>query len=129
MCFTLCSSALALSNEYGFKVECYGPQLKDIKVRDGKLELTFKYGKGLHIVNNTGEKVSAGLNYLYVAGADGQFHPALSKIENGKLIAWSPEVSTPIQVKYCTEDYCKGNLYNEAGLPGYPFFVSLPAQF
>ena len=121
--------ALALANEYGFDLECYGPQLKDVKAREGKIEITFKYGKGLHIVNNAGEKVSAGLNYLYVAGADGEFHPALSKIENNRLVVWSPEVSAPVQAKYCTEDYCKGSLYNEAGLPGYPFFVSLPAQF
>ena len=122
-------AALALANEYGFNVECYGPLLKDVKSRNGKMELTFKYGKGLHIVNSAGEKVSSGLNYLYVAGIDGVFHPALSKIENNRLVVWSPEVSAPTRVKYCTEDYCKGNLYNEADLPGYPFFVSLPAQF
>ena len=121
--------ALALANEYGFNVECYGPLLKGAKVRGREVEISFKYGKGLHIVNNAGEKVLGGINYLHIAGPDGVFHPALSKIEDNRLVVWSPEVSAPVQVKYCTEDYCKGSLYNEAGLPGYPFFVSLPAQF
>ena len=121
--------ALALANEYGFNMECYGPLLKVAKVRSGKVEISFKYGKGLHIVNNAGEKDLEGTNYLHIAGPDGVFHPALSQINNGKLIVWSIEVTDPVQVKYCTEDYCKGNLYNGAGLPAYPFFVSLPAKY
>ena len=83
--------------------------------------LSFGHSKGLYILNTAGEKVSAGVNYLYVAGTDGIFHPALSEIIGGKLHVWSPDVTAPVQVKYCTEDYCKGNLYNGAGLPAYPF--------
>jgi hypothetical protein len=119
----------ALAKEYGKRVECCGPALEKISADGNKLVLSFKNSKGLHILNGSGEKVSAGVNYLYVAGADGVFHPALSEIIGGKLHVWSPSVPTPVKVKYCTEDYCKGSLYNSADLPAYPFFVSLPAQF
>lgn len=111
----------ALAKEYGKKVECCGPLLEKVSVEGNRMVLSFGHSKGLYVLNAAGEKVSAGVNYLYVAGTDGNFHPALSEIIGGKLHVWSPDVPAPAQVKYCTEDYCKGNLYNGAGLPAYPF--------
>ena len=111
----------ALAGEYGKKVECCGPILEKAIVEGNRMVLSFGHSKGLYVLNAAGEKVTAGVNYLYVAGTDGIFHPALSEIIGGKLHVWSPDVPAPAQVKYCTEDYCKGNLYNGAGLPAYPF--------
>ena len=45
----------------------------------------------------------------------------VSRIEKGKLTVWHPDVKEPVKVKYCIEDYCKGNIYNGAGQPAYPF--------
>jgi hypothetical protein len=78
------------------------------------MEITFDHALGLKI---QGDNAS----YLYIAGNDNIFHQALSKIENGKLIVWSDDVENPVHIKYCTDKYCKGNIYNEAGLPAYPF--------
>lgn len=114
-------AALALANEYGKKIECYGPVFKEMKRDSDKLIISFQHGEGLYIKNGIGEKSHSGANYLLIAGEDGIYYPALSRVEGDKLILWSPDVQTPAHVKYCTEDYCKGNIYNGAGLPAYPF--------
>ena len=117
----------ALAKEYDMNVECSGPRFKKMKIEKGKAIITFHNGKGLHFANLlpdnslSPQEESAMARYLHIAGADGIWHPAHSRIENNRLIVWSPAVPSPTQVKYCTEDYCKGYIYNGAGLPAYPF--------
>ena len=119
----------ALAKEYGHKVECSGPQFKEMKAINGKLEISFHYGKGLYAGNllpdnsivTAPTSSTTAVKYLHIAGADGVYYPAYSTIENDKLIVWHPAVAAPAHVKYCTEAYCKGSLYNAAGLPAYPF--------
>lgn len=121
----------ALAKEYGKAIECEGPIFKEMKIKDGKAIITFRNSKGLHLGNilpdNSVEPAGPQemARYLHIAGADGVFHPALSRIEGEKLVVWSPEVPKPAKVKYCQEDYCKGNIYNGAGLPAYPFAISM----
>lgn len=105
---------LVLAKEYGKKIECFGPIFKSARAKGNLLEITFDHAQGVCI---RGEEAA----YLHIAGADNIFHKANSKIENGKLIAWSEAVENPVYVKYCTDKYCKGNIYNGAGLPAYPF--------
>jgi hypothetical protein len=105
---------LVLAKEYGKKTECFGPIFKSAQAKGNLMEITFDHALGLKI---QGDNAS----YLYIAGNDNIFHKALSKIENGKLIVWSDDVENPVHIKYCTDKYCKGNIYNEAGLPAYPF--------
>lgn len=118
-----------LAKEYGYKIESSGPQIRSIKSTQGKLIISFRNGKGLYagtlLPDNTISPAPAGsttsVRYLHIAGEDGVFLPAHSSIENGKLTVWHPQIPEPVHVKYCTEDYCKGTLYNAAGLPAYPF--------
>lgn len=109
----------AFAKEYRMNVEFCGPLFKSAKVNDGKVKIAFKYDKGLYI---KGEK-NAG--YLYVSDSQGKRHRAFSAIENGKLTVWHPDVKEPAVIEYCTDDYCKGDIYNGAGLPAYPFKVDL----
>jgi hypothetical protein len=112
---------VVLAEEYGKKIECYGPVMKRIERKGNELVVEFDNAKGLHVALPSGEKSSEGAAYLHVAGADGKFYPAFSRIVKGKLVVWHPNVAQPVKVKYCTEDYCKGNIYNGAGVPTYPF--------
>lgn len=117
----------ALAKEYGRDIECAGPLLKKMKIKDGKAIITFRNSNGLHfgeiLPDGSIAPAPAGemARYLHIAGADGIFFPALSRIEAGRLVVWNPAVPKPVQIRYCQEDYCKGNLYNGAGLPAYPF--------
>ena len=111
----------ALAKEYGKNVEYCGPQFNKMKVKAGKAIIGFKNGNGLHILNSNGQKSSSGAAYIHIAGPDGLFYPANSAIKGKRLILWHPDVDVPTKVKYCTEDYCKGNIYNGDNLPAYPF--------
>jgi hypothetical protein len=112
---------VVLAEEYGKKIECYGPVMKSVVCKGNELVVEFGHAKGLHVVTASGEKKDEGAAYLHVAGADGKFYPAFSRIEKGKLVVWHPDIEAPVKVKYCIEDYCKGNIYNGAGQPAYPF--------
>ena len=117
---------VVLANEYNGKIECYGPVVKSVASRGNELVVRFDHAKGLHALLPSGERSSVGVAYLHVAGADGVYYPAYSRIEAGSLIVWHSEVKMPVKVKYCTEDYCKGNIYNGAGQPAYPFEAQVP---
>ncbi len=139
---------LVLANEYGIKDACYGPIFKDARIVGDAVMVTFKYSKGLTIIRNENENgngtesengneklqnsidgvkhnIGAMADYLYIAGSDGIFHPACSKVVKGKLRVWSPAVKEPVYIKYCSDDYCKGTIYNSAGLPAFPFKIEI----
>lgn len=109
----------ALNREYGKNVECCGPLYKSHKVIGKMVEITFHYAAGLYI------KDGAEVNDLFVAGEDGNFYPANGVVEGEKLKIWSEKVSHPKFVTYCCSNYCKGNLYNGASLPAYPFRIEI----
>ena len=117
----------ALAKEYGKNVEHSGPLYKSAKIEKSKIIITFEHSKGIHIKEEgkSSQNKEAQANYLYIYGPDSVAYKANSHIKNGKLVVWSPQVSNPVGVRYCTEDYCKGNIYNGADLPAYPFDIRL----
>jgi len=58
---------------------------------------------------------------LFIAGADKIFYPATAKIDNNKLIVWSPKVSQPVAVRFGFSNAAIGNLFSKEGLPVNPF--------
>ena len=117
----------ALAKEYGKNVEHSGPLYKSAKIEKSKIIITFEHSKGIHIKEEgkSSQNKEAQANYLYIYGPDSVAYKANSHIKNGKLVVWSQQVSNPVGVRYCTEDYCKGNIYNGADLPAYPFDIRL----
>ena len=58
---------------------------------------------------------------LELAGADKNFHPAQGRIERDTLLVTSPDVKTPVAVRYAWHNAPVANLFNGAGLPAAPF--------
>lgn len=58
---------------------------------------------------------------LFIAGVDKIFHPAMAKIENDKLIAWSKDVPQPVAVRFSFTNAGVGNIFSKEGLPVAPF--------
>lgn len=59
-----------------------------------------------------------------IAGEDRVFHPADAMIyesDPGHIVVSSPEVPTPVAVRYGYSDYLSGQVKNNAGLPLIPF--------
>lgn len=94
-----------------------GPEVQEMKIKEGKITLTFKNtGSGL-IAKGGGE-----LKQFAIAGADKKFVWATAKIEGNKVIVWSNTVADPIAVRYAWADNpIDANLYNKEGLPASPF--------
>ena len=107
---------MAMANVYGRKLEYSGPVYESMKVSGNAIRVKFSHlGGGL--VAKDGP-----LKWFAVAGADGKFVSAEAKIEDDVVVVSSPEVSTPVAVRYAWDNYPEGcNLYNAAGLPAAPF--------
>ena len=135
-------SRIALANVYGRKMEYSGPVYAGMKVEGDSVRLSFTHGGGLttHYPDGLYEHVSAAdpttgkvaaeipasndgpLKGFQIAGADGKYVDATAAIDGGAVVVRSPEVSTPVSVRYAWDSYPYGaNLYNSAGLPAVPF--------
>ncbi len=107
---------LALKNTYGRGVVEQGPLFDRAEFGGGKVLIRFKPSSSPLVVHG------AALAGFEVAGADGKFHAAEAKIV-GKdtVLAHSPQVAAPQQVRYLWADNPVATLYNEADLPASSF--------
>ena len=106
---------LARNIAYGEKVECYGPQYRDMRIKGNQVILSFDHaGGGL-------ESRGGRLRGFAVCGADRKFVWANAEIDSGKVMVSTPEVEKPVAVRYGWADYPVVNLFNHEGLPASPF--------
>jgi len=107
---------IALANVYGRKIEYSGPVFESMTVDADTIRLKFS-----HIGNGLRAK-SGPLKWFEMAGGDRRFVQAEARIEGDTVILSSPELKSPIAVRYAWDSYPEGcNLYNDAGLPAVPF--------
>ena len=94
-----------------------GPIFRSLKVKGKKITLEFD-----HIGSGLTTRDDEALQGFAVAGADGKYHWASTKLKKKKVIIWSDKVSKPLSVRYAWADNPDtANLYNEEGLPAMPF--------
>ena len=105
----------ARANVYGEKIPFSGPLPTGHKISGSEMILSFKHTDG-GLVAKDGE-----LSGFVIAGADKKWHWAKARIEGERVVASSPEVKSPVAVRYAWADNPKCNLYNVAGLPASPF--------
>jgi len=104
----------ALAKVYGEKIPFSGPLPSGHKISGDEIVLSFTHTDG-GLVAKHGE-----LNGFVIAGADKQWHWAKARIEGEKVVVSSPDVKSPVAVRYAWADNPKCNLYNGAGLPASP---------
>ena len=119
----------ALAKDYGKTSLVYsGPLYKDMKAEGGKIRLSFDCaGSGLIVGRKEGlkpvvEDSGAKLKKFAIAGEDKKWCWADAVIEGKTVVVSSPQVPTPVAVRYAfsmNPDGC--NLYNKEGLPASPF--------
>ena len=110
---------LALQAEhlaYGAQIVSSGPLYRDMKVEGSRVILSFDdVGSGLVTRGDS-------LAYFAVAGADRHFVWADAVIRGNTVIVSSPQVPSPVAVRYAWAGDPRGcNLYNREGLPASPF--------
>ena len=108
----LARAARAIS--YGETVEYYGPMFRQAAPEEAAIRVWFDHAKGLMA---KGGEVTG----IEVAGRDGKFSPATAKIDGETIVASSPDVPEPIQVRYGWANSPQCNLFNGEALPASPF--------
>lgn len=91
----------------------YSPILKDYKIEEGKVIISFYYMDGERLEVKGGDKIDG----LFIAGKDRKFLPAQYKIDGNKLIVYNSSISKPVSVRYAFSDTTLTNLYSSNGLP------------
>ncbi|MBR6371728.1 MAG: hypothetical protein IKS20_00960, partial [Victivallales bacterium] len=99
-------AASALHNIYGQDVLPCGPEYRKAVPEDGGLRVFFDYAEGMELRGQPGKS-------LYIAGADGKFHPADSAVIDGdSILLKSDKVKKPLFVRYAWSDNPNNILYN-----------------
>jgi len=105
----------ALANTYGEKREYSGPLYENMRVEGNSIRLSFRHvGSGLEL---RGDSPTA----FIVAGDDRKFHRAAARVDGDTILVSSPEVSSPVAVRYAWADSPASTLFNKDGLPASPF--------
>jgi len=105
----------ALAQVYGEKIPFSGPLPAGQKIKGDEITLFFTHTDG-GLMAKDGE-----LKGFAIAGADKKWFWAKARIAGEQVVVSSPEVKTPVAVRYAWADNPDCNLYNGAGLPASPF--------
>jgi sialate O-acetylesterase len=111
----------ALAKEYDKKIEYSGPVYKKMKMIGDKIYLKFD-----HVGNGLISKDGRPLNWFTIAGPDGKFVKANAVIEKNKVVVSSPEVKSPVNVRFGWNEIAQPNFFNSNGLPASPFRTDSP---
>jgi sialate O-acetylesterase len=107
----------ALAKNYGQSDTVYsGPLFDSIKVEPNQVRLKFKHASG-GLISRDGKPLS----WFSIAGADKKFLPAEATIDGESVVVRSPNVASPVAVRFGWHQLADPNLANKAGLPASPF--------
>lgn len=107
---------LALADTYGFTaVATHGPRFKAFSVEGETAVLSLDFTGRL--ASRNGQKLVG----FTLAAADRKFVPADAIIRDGKIFVSTPEISTPVAVRYGWHESEPGNLTDATGLPSAAF--------
>ncbi len=105
----------ALAKDYAKDVVYSGPLYREQTIEDGKIRIHFNCtGSGL-------EAKGGPLTHFEIAGSDQVYHPAKAVINGETIVVSSPEVSSPLAVRYGWSNTAEPNLFNAEGLPASSF--------
>ncbi|HVT89372.1 MAG TPA: sialate O-acetylesterase [Tepidisphaeraceae bacterium] len=109
---------LALADAYGRKIDPFSPLYDSMRIDGSVIRIKFAHATG-------GLLAKGGpLKGFEIAGEDKNFVAADARIDGNSVIVTSPQVKTPVAVRYAFVDYPEGlgcNLYNADNLPAAPF--------
>jgi sialate O-acetylesterase len=105
----------AQATTYGRKIVYSGPIYDSMQIVGSEIKIHFLHrGAGLEARDGT-------LKGFSIAGADRKFHWATAGIEGESIVVSSPDVVSPVAVRYAWAGSPECNLYNKEGLPASPF--------
>ncbi len=103
---------LALADTYSFKGFGYQSPLFDSLLVNGNVA-TIKFKYTPNGLTSFGKPITQ----FEIAGADKNFYPAQATIWRGTIQLTSPQVATPVAVRYAFKDFIVGELFSTEGYP------------
>jgi sialate O-acetylesterase len=105
----------ALATVYRENIEYTAPVYESMRAEGNQIRLSFSHiGSGFQA---RGDK----LRGFAVAGADRRFQWADARVDGNTIVVSSPDVSSPVAVRYAWGDDPDCNLFGANGLPVSPF--------
>ena len=108
---------VARAQVYAENVEFSGPQPLAAMARGAEVEIIFSHAVGL--ATSDGLRV----NGFELAGDDGIFYPATTKLTGETVLLSAAAVPSPRKVRYGWQPFSAGNLVNDARLPASTFEI------
>ena len=105
----------ALAKDYNVQVPYSGPVYKSMIKEGNSIKLQFDFAQGGLLAKN------GILKEFEIAGKDGKYLPAQSKIVNNEVVVSSSSVPEPVSVRYCWRNGAEASLFNGIGLPASVF--------
>ena len=106
----------ALGTTYKQPLEYSGPLYQSMTIVGNQVRLRFSHvGSGL-VAQDGGE-----LQGFAIAGANHKFYWAQARIDGDTILVSSPDVPSPVSVRYAWGDSPHCNLFNKEGFPASPF--------
>jgi sialate O-acetylesterase len=105
----------ALGTTYHRQIVYSGPLYSSMQTEGNQITVHFNHVGGGLAAHGTS------LRGFAIAGADRVFHWANASIQGNAVVVSSPEVPSPVAVRYAWDGNPDCNLYNQAGLPASPF--------
>jgi sialate O-acetylesterase len=93
-----------------------GPVYKSHKISGNQIILSFD-----HVGRTFMTAYPQNIKGFVIAGADRQFHSAEARFKNDVMTVWSPDVPSPVAVRYAWEAYFDVDLFSWDMLPMAPF--------
>jgi sialate O-acetylesterase len=106
----------ALAKAYGKEIVYSGPLYKSMSVEGTKIRVKFD-----HVGGGLRSRDGKPLNWITIAGVDKKFVDASAQIEGDSLLVSSPQVATPVAVRFAWSEVAEPNLENNEGLPASAF--------
>ena len=114
---------LALSRTYQRReVAAFGPAYRAVAIDGGRAIVSFDHAAGL------AARDGKPLTWFDIAGADGHYHSGSAVIDGGTVVVTSPNVASPVSVRFGWDEAAQPNLVNGAGLPAAPFRSQRPTR-
>lgn len=101
-----------------------GPTVQGMKIKGNKVRLMFaNIGGGLTVKDDPKSSTPGG---FAIAGEDGKYYWAETKMKKDYIEVWNDKVATPKKIRYAWADNpVTANLYNKEGLPAPPFEIDV----
>jgi sialate O-acetylesterase len=105
----------ALGDVYGKSVPSSGPLPAGHERRGNTIVVRFSHVHG-GLTSKDGD-----LRGFEIAGKDGNWKPAIARIDGDTIVVSAADVPEPVAARYAWSNFPSCNLYNVAGLPASPF--------